>query len=304
MAPLVDFHTHFFSHALFEALAAVSPLKGSTRERLERVSRSLGLQLPPDDPAQLLDRWLGEMERHGVSHLVSFASVPEETALLIEVAGRARGKLSAFTVVDPTRRDALQRLSGPLEAKQIRGVLLLPALHHYRLDGPEALALFELLEDHRAPAVVHCGIFRMPLRERLGLARELDLALGNPLSLVPAADRFPTLPFVIPCFGSGFLRETLMVGAQCPNVYVDTSSSNSWIATQSSRMSLADVFERALAVLGPERILFGTDSSSFPRGWRRDLFLAQKEALGACGVSEEQRSRILGLNAAHLLHLT
>ena len=243
------------------------------------------------------------MERHGVTHMVSFASVPEEAAILIEVAERARGKLSAFVVVDPTRRDALKRLQGPLEAKQVRGVLLLPALHRYRLDGPEALALFELLESQRAPAIVHCGIFRMPLRERLGLPRELDLTLGNPLSLVTAADRFPSLPLVIPHFGSGFLRETLMVGAQCSNVYVDTSSSNAWMATQPSRTSLADVFERALAVLGPERILFGTDSSSFPRGWRRDLFLAQKEALGACGVSEEHRARILGLNAAQLLHL-
>jgi predicted TIM-barrel fold metal-dependent hydrolase len=73
------------------------------------------------------------------------------------------------------------------------------------------------------------------------------------------------------------------------------------MATQPARTTLAQVFERALGVFGPGRILFGTDSSTFPRGWRADLFAAQKEALQEIGLPEADRERIFGGNARALL---
>jgi len=81
-----------------------------------------------------------------------------------------------------------------------------------------------------------------------------------------------------------------MAGAQCGNVYVDTSSSHSWLATEPNGLELADVFERALAVFGAERILFGTDSSLFPARWRRDLLLAQREALAPAACARRSRA--------------
>jgi predicted TIM-barrel fold metal-dependent hydrolase len=300
---LADFHTHLFSRSLFEALGAASPLRGTPAERLERVTRTLGVALPSADAGEHLARWLDEMERHGVSHLVSFASAPEEHAVVSELAPRARDRVSFFAFADPRRAQAADELHRLLELGSVRGALFFPALHHYRLSSPEAAALFEVLDAHGAPAIVHCGLLKMPLRERLGLSLAVDLEFANPLHLVVPAERFPRVPFVVPHFGGGFLRETLLAGAQCANLYVDTSSSNAWLATQPAKLSLADVFERALGVFGPERILFGTDSSSFPRGWRRDILLAQREALGACGVREEDRARILGMNAAQLLRV-
>ena len=301
---LADFHTHFASRKLFEAYAAESPLKGSPAERIERVTRSMSVALPSADPGEHMARWLDELERHGIAHAVSFASVTAELAGLLEASPRAQGRISVFACVDPRQANAAKELAQLLERGSVRGALFFPALQRWAIDGPEAAAVFEVLEPHRAPALVHCGLLRMPLRERFGLPRELDMAHANPLHLIGPADRFPALPFVIPQFGAGFLRETLLAGAQCGNIYVDTSSSHSWLATEPARLTLADVFERALAVFGPERILFGTDSSLFPRGWRRDLWLAQREALGACGVSEDDRARILGLNAAQILRLS
>ena len=301
---LADFHTHFFSRTLFEALAAASPLSGSAAERLERVTRALGLALPPADHGEHLARWQDEMERHGISHLVSFASAPEEEEVLAALVPRAEGRISFFAYADPRQADAAARLARLLENGKVRGALFFPALHRYRLDSPEAARVFEVLDAHCAPAVVHCGLLRIPLRERFGLPLAVDLQRGNPLDLVGPAEQFPRATFVVPHFGAGFLRETLLAGAQCRNVYVDTSSSQAWLATEPAGLTLVDVFERTLAVFGPERILFGTDSSVFPRGWRRELLVAQREALGACGVREEDRARILGLNAAQLLRLT
>ena len=74
----------------------------------------------------------------------------------------------------------------------------------------------------------------------------------------------------MPHFGAGFFREVLMVADACPNVYVDTSSSNAWMK-YSPGLTLRHVFAQALAVMGAERLLFGSDSSFFPRGWRAVL---------------------------------
>jgi predicted TIM-barrel fold metal-dependent hydrolase len=304
MPALIDFHTHFFSRTLFEVLAAGSPLQGSQAEKLERATRSLGLELPAHDPVEHLGRWLAELDRHGVGHMVTFASVPEEVPILAEVAGLSRGRVTPFAIVDPLRPGAPQRLAGLLEERLFRGALLFPAMHRYRLDGPEAGEVFGVLAEFGAPAIVHCGLLKVPLRERLGLPQSFDLALANPLALVGPADRHPEVPFVVPHFGAGMFREVLIAGAQCPNVLVDTSSSNDWIKTQPVKLTLADVFERALGVFGTERILFGTDSSVFPRGWRRDLLLAQREALGACGVREEEQAKIFGGNASRILGTT
>ena len=51
--------------------------------------------------------------------------------------------------------------------------------------------------------------------------------------------------------------------------------------------TLADVFRQALEVAGPDRLLFGTDSSFFPRGWNRAVYDAQVSALDAAGVDEK-----------------
>ncbi len=301
MSALVDFHSHFFSRTFFETLARASPLSGTPEERMRQVARGLDLELPAADPLEHLSRWISELDAHGVQHLVTFASVPEEIPVVARAVRAASGRLFAFGIVDPRSPGAPERLRAAIENEGLSGALFFPALHRFQPEGPEFAAVLAVLAEWGLPAVVHCGLLRIPLRDRFGLPRGHDLRLADPLRLVPAAEEHPRVPFVLPHFGAGFLRETLLLGAQCENVHVDTSSSNAWLSTQAHRMTLTDVFERALGVFGAERILFGTDSSTFPRGWRRDLFLAQREALGALGVSEPDRARIFGENALRLL---
>ena len=88
------------------------------------------------------------------------------------------------------------------------------------------------------------------------------------MSITRLALAFPRLPFIVPHFGAGMLRETMMAADACPNIHVDTSSSNSWIR-YAPGWTLPGVFKTAMSVLGPSRLLFGTDSSFFPRGWQR-----------------------------------
>ncbi len=300
---IIDFHAHFFSATFFKALAAQSPFPGDVASRLAAVALKAKIEIPPDDVDRLLARWTAELDRHGVEHLATFASVPEEIPDVVAAAVQSKGRLSAFALVNPRVDGVAQKVDGLLAAKKIRGVLVFPALHVYSIGGAESQALLQVLDAHGAIVFVHCGLLIVKLRDLLGLPRPQDLAFANPLAVIPAANAFPRVRFVIPHFGAGFFRETLMAGAQCANVYVDTSSSNSWMATQWPRPALADVFARALDVFGPRRILFGTDSNVFPAGWRKDRFDEQRTALASIGTSAIDQERIFADNARELLGL-
>lgn len=300
MSGLIDAHLHFFSRPFFEALARLSPAPGTPEERLARATAKAGIELPPADVGAHLAHWLVELDRHDVARSACFASLPEEVPAVAEAAALARGRLVPFALVNPKSEGAVERARALVAEQGFRGVLLFPAMHHYRLDGPEATALYEALAPSRAVVIAHCGLLQVKLRDLLGIPRPYDLSFANPLALVPPANRFRELTFVVPHFGAGFLRETLMLGAQCENTCVDSSSSNAWMATQARPTALSEVFARALRTFGAERILFGTDSSTFPRGWRADLLEEQERALADCGVSAAERELVLGGNAERL----
>ena len=134
---------------------------------------------------------------------------------------------------------------------------------------------------------MHCGVLTVGIRRKLGLPSRFDMRFSNPLDLHAIALAHPRLPIIVPHFGAGMFREALMLADLCPNVVLDTSSSNHWIDYHPG-LTLADVFRQALLVAGPSRLLFGTDSSFFPRGWNRAVWDAQYQALEA---PERSRAR-------------
>lgn len=300
---IVDFHLHFFSRPFFDALAQQSPQPGAPDERLSRAVEAAGTELPDEDLDRHLARWLSELERHKVEHAAAFASLPEEIPAVASAAARSGGRLSPFALVNPKVEGAHQRVRGLIEDKGFKGVILFPALHHYHVGGPHAAELLAVLGEYEAIAYVHCGVLIVKLRDLLGLPRTQDLSFANPLDLVPAANAHPQVKFVVPHFGAGFLRELLMAGAMCDNIYTDTSSSNSWMASQVPPLGLKDVYRGALQGLGPERILFGTDSNVFPAGWRADRYREQRAALQELGVPKGEQELVFGGNARRLLGL-
>jgi uncharacterized protein len=295
-----DAHTHFFSRPFFDGLAALSPRKDEPG-LVEAVAAKAGLQLPDPDPARHAARWLGELDKHGVARLVSFASLPGEAEAVAAAAKAGGGRLVPYTVVNPTDPKAPAFTERALGTLGFRGLLTFPAMHHFRPGDACMEPILQLARTHKAPVLIHCGILRVKLRDAFGIPRPYDLSFADPLHLVPAANRFRDVNFVIPHFGGGFLQQALAAGASCENVLVDTSSSNDWMAMLPWKTSLADVFRGALDVFGAERILFGTDSSTFPRGWRADIRDAQLQALEAAGAKGAQVEAIMGGNLARLV---
>ncbi len=109
--------------------------------------------------------------------------------------------------------------------------------------------------------------------------------------------RFRGYCFVV----AGYFREALMTASLCPNVYFDTSSSNAWTKYLVPPPALEQVFERALEILGPQRLLFGSDSSFFPRGWVHSVFDRQCEALSRIGIAPQDAQAIFADNLLRLM---
>jgi predicted TIM-barrel fold metal-dependent hydrolase len=295
-----DAHTHLFSRPFFDGLAALSPRKDEPG-LVEAVAAKAGLQLPDPDPARHAARWLGEMDKHGVARLVSFASLPGEAEAVAAAAKSSNGRLVPYTIVNPTDPKAPAFTERALGTLGFRGLLTFPAMHHFKAGDACMEPILQLARTHKAPVLIHCGILRVKLRDAFGIPRPYDLSFADPLHVIPAANRFRDVSFVIPHFGGGFLQQALAAGASCENVCVDTSSSNDWMGMLPWKTSLADVFRAALGVFGAERILFGTDSSTFPRGWRADIRDVQLQALEAAGAKGAQVEAVLGGNLARLV---
>ena len=80
-------------------------------------------------------------------------------------------------------------------------------------------------------------------------------------------------------FGAGFFREVLMLMYQTPNVVMDTSGSNMWRNYLDVELDITKIFDRALTAGASCRVVFGTDSSFFPRGFRYNILEEQYNAV-------------------------
>ena len=292
-----DVHCHFFSSRFLEILAKdrrdIAP-----GDHAAVVSTLLGWD-PPGPPDALADRWIAELDRHQIARAAVIASIPGDEESVAAAIARHPSRLVGFFMLNPAAADAAERLSRAIGDWKLRGICLFPAMHHYRLDDERVTATFEAAATRSAAVFVHCGVLTVGVRKRLGLASPFNLRLGDPLALATVAAKFPKVPVIIPHLGAGFLRETLMAADQCPNIHLDTSSSNSWIKYHPG-LTLEAVFRQALEVVGADRLIFGTDSSFFPRGWQRQIFEQQKATLDAIGVPMDAQEKIFSGNFQRL----
>ena len=289
-----DAHIHFFAQNFFASLATA---KKATLPELEPI---LGWQLPPESPDALAGRWVGELNQAGVHRAALIASVPGDEQSVASAVASNPGRFYGYFMVNPLLPFAETQMAEALKTGDLHGICLFPAMHRFSVQDPRALALYEIAAAHPGTVVfVHCGVLTVGARKKLGLPSHFDMRYSNPIDVHAVALDFPQVNFIIPHFGAGYLREALMLCDLCPNVYLDTSSSNAWMRYEG--LDLKTVFRRALDVCGAGRLLFGTDSSFFPRGWNGAIWDAQVAALKELGIKDEQARQIFGGNLDRLL---
>lgn len=262
-----------------------------------------GIEVPDSGHAVHRDRLIAEMDKNGVARAVTFASVPAELQIVGEMAKQSNDRLVPYAMVNPKVPATLDKLESLQSEFNFRGMLLFPTMHDYAIGDDEAAAALDLARTHRMVVFVHCGLLRIPIRSILGFEPDFPMDNGHPEDLIPVAQSRPDQTFVIPHFGAGFFDEFLRVGKACPNVYADSAGSNSWGMFQAPPLYLEDLFEQSVEVFGIERILFGSDTAGFPRGYRSDVLKSQIRAMRDAEISTADQSLILGGNLSKLLEL-
>jgi predicted TIM-barrel fold metal-dependent hydrolase len=292
--PVSDAHIHFFSSQFFATLAE------QKKVTIDSIQTSLGWQLAAS-PEQLAETWVQELDRHGVDKAAIIASVPGDQNSVIAAVQRFPQRFYGYMMLNPMAPDVIQQVQQALSSGSIRALCFFPAMHRYSIQDDRVAALLDLAAAQPGTiAFVHCGVLSVGIRKKLGLPSLFDMRFSNPIDLHAVALRYSQLRFVVPHFGAGYFREALMLCDLCPNIYLDTSSSNSWMRYDEGHLDLRAVYRRALDVAGPRRLLFGTDSSFFPRGWNGPVFEAQTKALYEIGIPSETARLIFHDNLVHL----
>ena len=248
----------------------------------------------PGDDVQA-QRWAEEIDRYGL-RAVGF------------VTGGGNGHLASIVKQYPDKfigfahnylfaPDAADELKRAVTEDGMKGYkLLAPALDR-PIEDKDAYPVWEMCAELDIPVLIHFGI----LGSGGGIATHENI---NPLKLHNVAKDFPDVNFVVPHFGCAWVRETLQLCWACRNVYVDTCGSNQWIHWVPGDVTVKGLFRKYLSTIGAERLIFGTDSSWFPRGFAIRYLQDQIRDCREIGMSHDQLQAIFGRNAARLFKIS
>lgn len=287
--PVSDAHVHLFSRAFYSSLARQKKLDSP-----DALGALLKWEVPDADVGQLGRHWIAELDRAGVRSACLIASVPGDEAGVSAVVSAYPERFFGYFMLDPLQPDAAERVKAAAVNPHLHCICLFPAMQGFSMSDACLTPIFELASEHLLSVFVHCGALSVGVRKKLGLPSFFDMRFSNPLELHPVASRYPRIRFIVPHFGAGLFREALMLADLCPNVYLDTSSTNRWMLYEA--LDLRSVFRRAIDLLGHERLLFGTDSSFFPRGWHAAVLDQQATALYELGLDKQKAEQILSRN--------
>ncbi|MDI6900563.1 MAG: amidohydrolase family protein [Anaerosomatales bacterium] len=290
---VVDAHCHLFSVGLFEEYLAKHPDAHPRFRRAleERRFGRRGEPLPDLDAAAMAEWYVRRINEAGIAKAV-VVSVIEDSQYTRDFIAAANGHVAALCNLDPRSPRAPELLRREMAAG-FKGVKLLPVNRCYRLSDEACRPFFETAAELGAAVTVHYGVTVDPSG---------DMRYADPTDLSPVARDFPEVTFIIAHFGAGYLREALRLGYQCKNVCLDSSGTNNWMDYDPHGFTLAEVFERALTALGPERVMFGTDSGT-TAPYRRWIRYQQLRTLEELGLSATDIDLVARGNAVRIFRL-
>lgn len=272
MKPIIDGHSHMFTESMLKSMGV----------DLAKFPRREGIEHSIQDNTRA---WLEAMDNNGVEKTVFIATVSlnEDFFNFIKSSDRFIG----LCRINPTLPDAIETLKKEL-ALGMKGVKFFATNDGFDVGAQDAYPFYEYCQANNIPIVIHFGVT---------IGWKSDLFMGNPLRLSKVLKEFPKLNFIITHFGVGFFREVLVLKYKCDNLYVDTSGANNWLVNQDNFLTLKDVFKKTIEVFTPQRMIFGTDTTIFPQGYREHILKQQMDILNELGLLEQDKEDIMSGNA-------
>ena len=310
---VIDFHSHFPTDRPWFPDMGETPqryaerVSPARRELIGRMSRPYqehwrrmwnfpqaeGKEAHPGDREQA-QRWVAELDKYGI-RAIGFVTGGGNDHLA-EVCSWYSDRFIGFAHHSPFLPDAVERLERAITQQGLRAYKLLAPNIEEPIEDPAAYPVWEKCAELNIPVLIHFGI----QGGAGGTAWHENI---NPLKLHNVAKSFPEVSFVIPHFGCAWERETLQLCWACPNVSVDTSGSNQWIRWVPGEVTVKYLFRKYYETIGPQRIIFGSDSSWFPRGFAFRYLQDQVRDCLDLNMPDEHIQQIFAGNAARLLKI-
>lgn len=298
---IFDAHVHFYSHAYFRFLVRQKTNRLDLGAELKNLATKGRIEIPGEDPVILAKRWIEIIDKWKIERVLLFSSIPGDEDSVVKAVQAFPTRFSGIFSIDPNSNLLMSNAEKRLKQDKLRGILLTPSLFHISVADSWLDPLFQLCQDTKAIVFVQFGKVMIKPREYAGMQTFVNDEYSNPKDLIPVAKKYPGIRFVIPHFGGGRLDEMLEVGKEVQNVYVDSAGSNSWLADHPAKPDLRTVFQKTLAVYGAGRVMFGSASGMFPRGYRYDIVDNQTKLIQEMRIPLSDGKKIFYENAAALI---
>lgn len=303
--PIVDFHCHFPVPDLEESPVRRAYRAARGEVKLAQLDRSwlayqqqwwsaYGFAFPEDvEPSAgvQMERWRRQIDGAQLE-LVVFLTGGGNDALAESVTGA--GRAVGFAHHDPFGSGAAAELRRAVTELGLRGYKIIAPSMPGRIDDPALDPVWRVAEQLQIPVLIHFGV------NDGGGGTGAHPSI-NPLLLHDVAKAYPSVEFVVPHFGCGYPGELLQLAWTCRNVLVDTSGNNEWVRWMPYPLTVRDLYAKFLDTVGPERVVFGSDSAHFPRGLVRRYYDDQVAIVNDLGLTATERHAVFAGNAMRLL---
>ena len=272
---VIDFHTHAAPHAddtpSFDAMMV--GIMGS-RERLDAHYAHYA------DPAHFVD----EIHNNGLDYAVVLAAytplcsgtTPNE---FVETYCAQHRELLPFCSFNPYAEPDMPSALRALQAKGFKGLKLYPSYNHFFMNEARMYPLYEVAQELDLPILVHIGT---------SIFQNTRLKYCNPVDIDDVATDFPDLNILMAHGGRmAWYDQAMTITRLHANVHIELSG-----IPPKKLLSIFPEMERF-----SHKFVFGTD-------WPQVKATKSIAAIRALPLSEDAQNRILGGNAARLLHLS
>jgi uncharacterized protein len=262
----IDFHAHIYPDDVAARFISLTEEK-------------CGFSAPGTGTAQDLHRF---MSLSGISRSVVLpvAKLAKDVKRLNDWAlSICSGDLLPFGAAHP-RMEHLEEELDRLKAMGVKGVKFVPIMQKVFPDDPVCDGLYEALIERGMAMVSHAG----------GVPRYRGEVYGSPKRFARVAGSFPELKLILAHLGG--LEQWEDVKAHLlpagNNLYFDSSYASFYLSSEEIAGLIEDI--------GPDKVLFGTDSPWADPAKELDLIMGM-------GFSEDDLDKILYGNAAAILGL-
>jgi uncharacterized protein len=246
----------------------------------------------PQSWEEIADRWLAELERYQIRRILFVTG--GGNANLANVIARHPDRFMGMAHHAIWEENGLDELKRGIEEYGFKGLKLLGPRVPISFDDERLVPIWEYLAGRGLPVLCHFG----PLGTAGGVVYHQNM---SPLVIANVARNWPEITWIIPHFGCGYMQDLLWLCWSVPNVCVDTSGSNQWMRWVPYEMTTEKAFAKYYETIGPERIIFGTDSSWFPRGFSYRYLQDQLRDLRHLNWKQEEIQLVFGGNAARVM---